>query len=146
MLSQITASFARPFTNSFKWIKAKDIDLTKIYSVGNTLHSQGFVTFDMTTNRSHIPGDEIICTPALVNKMNLLLLNSTNSQLPPNHASVTTQVICQHKAPLPMGEHYHITAKARKVAAENAEFDVVLQNDNNQIIGEATIKIGVITF
>lgn len=144
MISCSNSFASKNFAQSLKWAKSKTADLTKLIKIGDTFHSSGFITLDKTTNRTHKPGDDIFSTPSMIYCMSKTVLTKVNDKLPANNSSVTTGVICQHRAPMSLGDHYNITVRTTKVEPKNAEFEVNCLNDNNKLIGNATVKIGIV--
>ena len=132
------------FRFASKFVKAKALDLTKMVNEGEVFNSQGFVTLGMTTNRTKKVGDDIFSTPAMIHRMNQFVIGKLNEKLPPEHFSVSTKVCCQHKAPLSIGERFHLLAKVNNVKENDVEFSVLCQSDQNVVIGDATINLKVV--
>jgi predicted thioesterase len=96
----------------------------------------------MTTNRTGKPGDEIFCTPMMIEHMNEIVSKNLTTLSKAEFDIRTLKIVCAHKAPLALGKSFTLKAKVEKVAPETAEFRVLcVATDNQKVIGDATITL-----
>ena len=133
-----------PRSLSRNWLKPMNIDLKKLLKVGQEFRSEHEVTPVLSTNRTQKPADDIISTPGMIGKMDDQTCKYVNSFLPSNHSAITSKVVCQHKAPLSLGEHFTINGKVEDVDQRQAVFHVLCLSQSSKVIGDAKISVKVI--
>ena len=96
----------------------------------------------MTTNRTGKPGDDIFCTPMMIEHMNDAVLRAARKNTADEIRIL--KVSCAHKAPLALGESFVLRGKANSVSGDTAEFHVLCSTvDEKKVLGDATITIKV---
>lgn len=129
---------------SKNWVKPNDVCLNSLLKLGEKFVSTQSVLKRITTNRTNIPGNDILSTPGMIETMNLHVSGVVNKLLNEEHASVVSKIKCFHKAPLKIGEKFTVTAEVEAVDRGSAVFHVVCNSDKNVVVGDARITVNVI--
>ena len=138
MLSKFSAFYSK------NWTIPCEVHLNDLLNVGKTYTIEKNVTKNITTNRTNIPGNDILSTPGMIETMDLHVCNIVNNVLKKECASVVSKIKCYHKAPLKIGEKFIITAKVEQVNENNTVFHVVCNNMDKVVIGDAHITVNAI--
>ena len=112
-------------------------NLKRLVSPGTTFKETQKVLPHMTTNRTGKPGDDIFCTPMMIEQMYDIVLRNVACK------ARVKRVVCTHKAPLALGGSYTLEGEATEVSETNATFRVVCTSlgANPRVLGDATITI-----
>jgi predicted thioesterase len=96
----------------------------------------------MTTNRTKKPGDDIFCTPMMIESMRVLAVKSVLPFCDPQSELRLAEVSCSHKAPVFLGARIVLRAEVTKVAASDIEFRVLCHAEaTKKLIGEAILAL-----
>jgi len=137
------SSISRSFTTS--WCKPKNIDLTKLIDKNQVFKDTQQVSILMTTNRSNLPGDDILSTPSMIAAMDSFTSSLISNVLPNKYFPVVNKIQVFHKAPLRNGEKFFLEATISEYAPTSATFVVKgLNPSNNKVFGEAKIHIELV--
>jgi predicted thioesterase len=127
----LAARFARSFLN-----------LASLIKPGARFRETHTVLLKMTTNRTGKKGDEILCTPDIVESMNELAAKSIAPLIGDSHKIHTLSVTCAHKAPLALGKRFDLTAAVTTVDQTEIEFHVLcLAQGGRPVVGDGTIRL-----
>jgi predicted thioesterase len=127
----LAAGFARSFLN-----------LAKLIKPGAQFRETCTVLLNMTTNRTGKKGDDIFCTPAMVQSMNDLAEGSVAPLIGDSHEIRTLAVTCAHKAPLGVGQKFDLTAAVTTVDQTEIEFHILcVAPGGRPVLGDGTIRL-----
>ena len=112
-------------------------NLKRLVSPGATFKETQTVLPHMTTNRTGKPGDDIFCTPMMIEQMYDIVLRNVACK------ARVKRVVCTHKAPLALGGSYVLEGEATDVNQDTATFRVVCKSvgAKPRVLGDATITI-----
>ena len=132
------SSFAR------NWHVPKNIDLRKLLDPSRSYSKTCEVRLDMTTNRTGKKGDDILCTPGLIDEMGLLACGAVNSATGKSFSSVTKKIYVRHKRPLKYRKEFELTAVPKEIKPTTAVFNIKGIDKENGIeigCGEVTVEV-----
>jgi predicted thioesterase len=129
MLTRLPLFHSRSLTN-----------LAKSLQPGQKFFDTQEILLHMTTNRTNKPGDEIFCTPMMIESMRTLTVKSV-APFCDNHCEPRlVEVSCAPKAALPLGARVTFSAEVTKVTPSDIEFHVLCHAEATQkVIGDATL-------
>jgi len=109
------------------------LDLRNIIKVGEKSESVKNISPLLTTNRSGIPGDDIVGTGPLIELIELQAAEMLEKRLDNKHASVGFFVDLNHKKPIHMGEFIKIITKVENVSQTKITFKASVMNPEGNI-------------
>lgn len=115
-------------------------DLRRLVKLGSQFAETQRVLRHMTTNRTGKAGDDIFCTPMMIEQMNDIVLRNVSAP------ARILRVQCTHKAPLALGELFLLEGEATEVSDSTATFHVLCTSvgANSRVLGDATMTIKAI--
>lgn len=112
-------------------------------AVGEIFRDTQKVLPHMTTNRTGKPGDDIFCTPLMIERMNGLALAHVSKLVPGSDVRVV-KVSYTHKAPLGLGEQFLLQGQTESVDSDEASVRVLCRTiDEKTVLGDATITLKI---
>ena len=98
----------------------------------------------MTTNRTGKEGDDIFCTPMMIEHMNNSVIRNVSMYVKNGEIRVS-KVVCAHKAPLSLGESFELSGELKEVKDDSATFHVLCTTlgDKPKVLGDGTVTIKV---
>lgn len=136
MLSSISLG-SRLFTSKH----LPDVDLRTVISVGDKVAVRQHVTKISTTNRTALPGDEVMRTSRIMSNVEAITANMIEINTDKNHQSVGFYFDIKHKKPAYLGEELIISAQVKEVTAKNATFEAIIKKrQTDEVIAECIHK------
>lgn len=116
---------------------APSIDLTKFVRVGDLMQLKKSVTKLQTTNRTGLPGDEVLSTARLIQQIEIQSANMVESSLDRRHYTVGEYVELDHKHSAYLGDEINISTEIIDVKKDKATFKTIVTLPvSNVVIGE----------
>jgi predicted thioesterase len=114
------------------------IDLRQLLNVGATALLKKRITKLQTTNRTGLPGDEVLSTNRLMDQIERLTAGMIEANLDKNHQSAGSYIDVQHLKPALLGQECTFKAEVLEVTPTKAKFRVEVEDSlTGAVIGVA---------